>query len=174
MVQGGTGGQNRRALHGSRRLQALAANDQHIAKTAFVTGVATGRQSCRDRCSRVVQPSGGRRAGGCNGQLPQAQIIEPNLARRIAPIGGKQAGFQGQQAQGVALLVAGAVVRCLRCIPRLPQAGVGLQPAGQIHRQNRCRAGIAVLQQGGDAGVGRCLAVQAQAKQGIHNEVVRL
>ncbi len=144
-MQRGRAGQHGRADH------ALGAADyRHVAEAALVRGVGPGR---------------GGRGGGQQGIRRHvtghaAQVVEPDLARRVAAVGREQAGLERQQAQAE----AGG---CAAIGPE--PAAVGVQAGGQVHAQQRRRARAHAVQPVGHRAFRR--PPRAQAEEGVDGEV---
>ena len=86
---------NRRtgSQQGGTRHPRCAADHDHIAKAALVLRM----QACRlRRHGRIGSAEFGAQRHLRHG-AGHAQIVEPDLARMVAALGGEQAGLQGQQ-----------------------------------------------------------------------------
>ena len=163
-VQGRERRQNGRARHAhAARGQAFAADDGHVAKTALVAGVHA-------RCGRRSAAEYG--AGRLPGRI-DAQVLEPDLAGRVASLRGEQPGVQGEQRQGV----AGSDGGLCACQARGPLSAVRQQARGHVHAQHGRLAGAQVaepLQQARIAGVSVGRGPQADAQQGVDAQIPRL
>ena len=156
VVQGGAGGQDGGADHAWG-----AANHQHIAKAALVAVVPAPGLGCR-----AAEPG----AGGLLLQPVGAlQVVPPDVPAGVAPVGGEQPGFQGQQAQGVA---AAGLPGLGGRVAGQPGAVVGVQARGQVDGDRMPGAGIAALQQLLQrCGVGITAGALAQAQQRVDDHI---
>jgi hypothetical protein len=94
-VQRGAGGQQRGAGH-AHAARGQASPPTTATSPKLPLWLACGRGALAGAAlSQAVGDSASSRAG-------HAQVVQPDLAAGVAPVGGEQAGLEREQAQGVA------------------------------------------------------------------------